>query len=95
MKISKKKLALFLFIAFFIGGIIGTSDNKTKTKTVEVAKNEIEWRDLKSIDDKIFSNLMSETTYIILKDDIKLEKLNEEYVFLNDERNFVLKKLGY
>ena len=95
MNISKKRLALFILIAFFVGGLSGTSGQKTETVTVEIFKNEIEWKDLKQLDEKIFLNLYEEVSATILNDNSRLEKLDEEYIFLQSERDLILEKLGY
>ena len=54
MNISKKKLALFLLIAFFAGGIFFGIGDPEETKIREIVKNEAEWKQLKSIDDEAF-----------------------------------------
>lgn len=96
MNISSKILSLLLVLAFIAGIFFGAA-RPTKTITVEVTKNEIHWRDLKQLDDKIFivKNRLVSASFSEIIDDSGLDKLVEEEQFLLSERDLVLLKLGY
>lgn len=95
MNISKRKLALFLVIAFFVGGALGTGGSSTKTEITDTQKDQIEWVDLMRLDDKIITNLNKSISACGVEDIIRCDKLTEEYQFLISERNLILEKLGH
>jgi hypothetical protein len=116
MKISKKLLAVIIVIAFFVGGTIGASGNKVVTKTqikeviktqvTEVCRNEAEWKQMKLIDDKIFSlagdgmiacgSAIGNTNLSeVLSINEEIKNVTAQTDMQIQERKLILRKLGY
>lgn len=107
MKLTKKKLALLLVLAFIFGGIVGSSNKSKEISPEAIESGKV--KDLIAVDDKIISygaetsGLCSASFEALSKGDIntlesianKVRSNTPKIKELSTERAEILKELGY